>query len=153
MDSNLKYLGMAGLKPAVSLSDSLKPSGLMLTPNISTPINTGGNWWDRNGNIVTGVTNSLSSLALTTAHVVNILRSDEPLIIKQPGQPPKDYTTEMKKVYKEKGDDGINQALMLLMAQNQNRPQQPKEDKTMLYVGLGVGAVVLLGGMMYMMKK
>ncbi|MFL0083687.1 hypothetical protein V2647_06830 [Tenacibaculum maritimum] len=52
---------------------------------------------------------------------------------------------EQAKVY-QKSQSEILKMMQLQMTQNANNPKPPKEDKTLLYVGIGVGALVLIGG-------
>ncbi len=164
MESKLKYMGMAGYSADFSDVGNIDTSNLNfggVNVGSQPTIDFGGsnvpsvgsqpNWWQRNGNIVTGGVEALKGLALTTAQVMRLIQTDKPVVIQQPGQPPKDYTPQLKQVYQEKGEAGINQLMMMMLAKQNQTP--PKEDKTLLYVGLGFGGLLLLGGMMYMMKN
>ncbi len=166
METNLKYVGMAGnLIDDEDLFDEDSLSGLFNRKNrkpkkpkrVKPPRKKDGSgfkkWAGEDGYINTAV-GTAANLALAFANVKNAFDGNKPVIVEDGQGQRKDITNDVKEAYAQSGDAGIQQLMAKMLSQNDSAEKDDKkDDKTILYVGLGVGGLVLIMGAMAMMKK
>ncbi len=164
METNLKYVGMAGnLIDVEDFYDEDGLSGLFRRKGkkpkkIKQPKKhdgSGFNKWMGKDGYVNSAVGTAANIALAFANVKSAFDGNKPVIVEDGQGQRKDITNEVKEAYAQNGDAGIQQLMAAMLAQNSNNSgkDEKKEDKTILYVGLGVGGLVLVMGAMAMMNK
>lgn len=126
------------------------------TPSTDTTITAssgGGNKFENT--MVGGILGTLLSNGGNIAQVISAVNGNAPVVEDANGEA-HDITAlkaEIARLSAEKNQDST--AILQMMAQqlNNEKPAPAKKDNTALYIGLGVGALVLLGGVFFVTTK
>ncbi len=134
-----------GLNPPTSGGTTFTPTTPAVMPKKGQGMNT-----------VNAIGNLLVNLGNTSANVIAALKGNQPVIVQNPqtGQTI-DVRAELERQAQEQGksNEQMIQMLQMMMMQNQNQPQKTPKDNTVLYVGIGVTTVALIGGIYYLANK
>ncbi len=116
---------------------------------------TGGDWWQRNGATITGLASTIAQLGLTATQIALAFKKGDASAINSQGQKVdlsglKQQLEAQAQRNNERFEDRFNKLLDYVQkTQAQAQPQQTKKDNTLLYVGVGVLGVAVLGVGLY----
>ncbi len=113
----------------------------------TTSTNKGGGFWS--GSNIGDVLNSIVKMGNAGANIIAALKGNQPVFIQNPttGQQI-DVREELKKQAEAQGKSN-EQMLQLMQMMMQNNQKPTPKNNTALYVGVGVG-VVVLSGLLYL---
>lgn len=135
------------------------PININRTPTISSSSNSGGNWWQRNNinfHSVLEVGGKLLDLGSGIADVRNKLRQDPntPVyIVNQNTGQKEELSQNEKQQMVQRYEMGGQSAGMDYFTQLALMKGLEKKDNTLLYVGIGLGALVLVVGIIMAVKS
>lgn len=134
--------------PSIDYTAGTSTTGATITASSG-----GGNKFE--STMVGGVLGTLLSNGGNIAQVISAVKGNAPAVQDANGDS-HDITAlkaEIERLSVEKNQD--SGAILQMMAQqlNKEKPAPAKKDNTALYIGLGVGALVLLGGVFFVTTK
>lgn len=154
---NTTQYAMAGVFDGVSWGDSSNGTGVSGSGNFSTPSNaptsSGGGFLKG-----TNLMGLLSTIGGTWAQI-EAAKSGRKVIVQDGSGSSKDISNELMQKLDQQAKanktsvDGLMQMMQMQMLKDSQDKPNPVKDNTALYVGLGVGALVLLGGIVYVTQK
>ncbi len=115
----------------------------------------GGNFWQKNGSTITGIASTLIQLGLSATQIALAFKKGDASAINSQGQKVdlsglKQLIATQAQINNERFEDRFNKLLDYVQkTQAQAQPQQAKKDNTLLYVGVGVLGVAVLGVGLY----
>lgn len=147
---------MAGAFDGFSFDNEIGP-GVTGSNNFSTPADAptssaGGGFWDMN------FTGLLSTVGATAAQLIAASKGQQ-VIVKDSSGATRDIAPELMQKLEQQAQanqtsvDSMMKMMQMQMMQAQQEKNKPKKDNTALYVGGGVAALVLLGGILYITQS
>lgn len=153
-------LAMAGALDDISWNDGANNTGVKGSDKYSTPddaptVKTGGKKFQDTK--VGGFFNMLLSNGGNIAQIISAIKGDDSTIKDGTGQA-HDLTevrAEIEKISAQKNQDmtAVMQMMMMQLQNEKKNTTPPKKNNNALYVGIGVGALVLLGGIFYITQN
>ncbi|MGG8495954.1 hypothetical protein ACQY1Q_06035 [Tenacibaculum sp. TC6] len=98
----------------------------------------------------------LISTAGTTWAQIEQARNGQPVYVNTPGGQQQDIAPLLVSKLEQQAQQqqkSVDDMMKMLQMQMMNNNKPPQKDNTMLYIGLGIGAIVLLGGVYMITKK
>lgn len=148
-------LAMSGALDNISFNEVVKTgsTGTTQPPATSTATTTGRKKIEDTR--VGGFLNMLLSNGGNIAQIISAIKGNAPTIKDGTGKT-HDLTgvrAEIEKISAQKNQDMATVMQMMMVQLQKDKSEKPKKDNTALYVGLGVGALVLLGGIFYVTQN